>query len=336
MKKPNIISTSEKVSRVLEVRLNGKTFRTPTYFPSISSYGIKFSLSDSLYFVSFHSHPCVLVSAYDLYNLEEKERNPLLSMIKSYRKKGVLFLDSGLYESSWKADQNWDINSYKSIMPEVKFDLYSSFDIYRINGESDEEFKKRTFDNIIESSAFLNNVLFVVILHESSSAKLIELVREFVEKYPNLSGSIAVAERDCGKSIVEKAETIVQIRRIMNNVDSRNLLHILGCGNPKSMLMFSYCGADTFDSLDWLKHVINPADLSVHDFSHLELLNCKCHVCTASTYKKAIYLEKVLLHNLLFYRIFVDHMQSLIRNEIMRSYLGKHIGQRVMGQIDEF
>jgi len=335
LKKPKILHKSDGLSRVLEIRLKGKTLHTPTYFPSISSYGVKFSLRDLLYFVKFHSHPCVLVSAYDLYYLEEDERKKLLSIIKDYRKQGVLFLDSGLYESSWKVDPNWDINSYKGLMTETKSDFYSSFDVFRSDEQSDEEFRKHTFDNIVESSVFLDNVLFVPILHETSSDKLIDFVKEFVEKHPELCGSIAVAERDCGRSIVERAETIVQIRRILNNNDCQNLLHVLGCGNPKSMLLFSYCGADSFDSLDWLKHVINPADHSVHDFSHLELLNCKCHVCTASAYKVADYLEKALLHSLLYYRIFVDHLQSLIRNGIIRSYLTKHIGEKIIKQIDK-
>jgi len=205
-----------------------------------------------------------------------------------------------------------------------------------LGGEkSDKDFRKFTFDNIIESSVFLNNVLFVPILHESTPGKLIDLVNEFVQKFPKLCGSFAVAERDCGKSILERAETILQIRRIMNRSDPQSFLHILGCGNPKSMLLLTYCGADSFDSLDWLKHVINPADHSVHDFSHLELLNCRCHVCTSSAYMDADYLEKTLLHNLLYYRVFVDNLQSLIRNALLRPYLEKHIGNRIVKQIDK-
>jgi len=336
MKKPEILHKDDKFSRVLEVKLNDKTLYTPTYFPSISSYGVKFSLRDSLYFIKHNSHPCVLISAYDLYCSEVAERKRLLSMMKDHMKKGILFLDSGLYESSWKVDKNWGITSYKSLMAQTKTDFYSSFDVFRTDKESDAEFKQSTFNNIVESSAFLDSKQFVVILHEKSPDRLIFLVEEFVKKYPKLCGGIAVAERDCGKSLVERAETIMQIRRIMSGNDSRNLLHILGCGNPKSMLLFSYCGADSFDSLDWLKHVINPADNSVHDFSHLELLKCKCSVCSEfSTFKGNEYLAKALLHNLLFYRIFVDSLQSLIRNANFRSYLDKHIGEDIMKQVDE-
>lgn len=275
------------------------------------------------------------MSAYDLHYLQENEKKRLLLMIKDYRKNGIIFLDSGGYERSWYVDKDWDINCYKTLVTETKFDLYSSFDVFRGGEKSDKDFRKFTFDNIIESSVFLNNALFVPILHESTPGKLIDLVNEFVRKFPKLCGSFAVAERDCGRSILERAETILQIRRIMNRSDPQSFLHILGCGNPKSMLLLTYCGADSFDSLDWLKHVINPADHSVHDFSHLELFNCRCHVCTSSTYMDADYLEKALLHNLLYYRVFVDNLQSLIRNALLRPYLEKHIGNKIMKQIDK-
>jgi len=316
---------------VLEIGLGAKILRTPTYFPSISSYGIKFQLSDLLYFAKFHSHPCVLVSAYDLYYLEQNEKKRLLPMMEEYRKKGVLFLDSGLFESSWTKGKGWDIASYKSEMVNTKFDFYSSFDVFRDRETSEHEFAKLSFENIVESSVFSDNVVFAAILHEETAEKLIVLVKKFIEEYPNLCGCIAVAERDCGKDIVERAETILQISEVMNNNECQNILHILGCGNPKSMMLFSYCGADSFDSLDWLKYVINPTDNSIHDFSHLELLNCKCHVC--AHYTGADYLQRALAHNLLYYRIFVDNMQSLIRNNVMRPYLDKHIGKNVIEKI---
>lgn len=339
LKRPRILCKCDKLSRVLEIEIGGKVLHTPAYFPSISSYGVKFPPSDMFYFLKFHSHPCVLVSAYDLYFLKEGERKRLLSMMKEYRKKGFLFLDSGLFESSWIVGKTWDIAAYKNLIFNAKFDFYSSFDVFRdqkIRDQkiSDEEFAKLSFDNIIESSAFLNNVVFVPILHEETAEKLVNLVGKFTEEYPKLCGCVAVAERDCGKSIIERAETILRIREVMNNNNYQNILHILGCGNPKSIMLFSYCGADSFDSLDWLKHVINPSDNSIHDFSQLDLINCKCHVCTDSNYRGTDYLQKTLLHNLLYYRIFLDNMQSLIRNGIMRPYLDKHIGKNIIEQVN--
>lgn len=338
MKKPTIVHESDKLSRVLEVPLEGKPFQTPTYFPAISSYGIKFPVLEQFYFLQQYKYHRVLISAYDLHNSSESERKKLFSMMRRYRKTGVLFLDSGLFESSWNVDPNWDISSYKNLMSQAKFDLYTSFD--RLPKETGKEsrikFKEDTFRNIVESSIFLNNVVFIPILHGSSPGELIGIVKEFVDQFPQLCNYIALPERDCGKSVLERAETIVEIRKVLNSNDHRNLLHILGCGNPLSMLLFSYCGADSFDSLDWVKSLFNPTTLSTNDFSHLELLDCKCPVCTEISYKDAEYSEKTLLHNLLFYKNFSTQLQSLILNDNLLSYLKIHIDRKVIDQIDRF
>lgn len=336
LKKPKITHESAKSSRVLEITLHGKELSTPTYFPAISSYGIKFSFRDLLYLLKAHRFPRVLISAYDLHHMRDNERRNVLRLIKSYRKKGFVFLDSGLFESSWKRDDSWSVSSYKTILSWAEFDVYSSFDIYKDDKKSHQEFKNETFSSVLESSVFLNDVLFFPILHESSPTLLLKLVEEFVENHPDMCSSIAVAERDIGKGIQERAETIVELRRILNGNDHRNLLHILGCGNPLSMLVYSYCGADTFDSLDWLKFVINTENFSINDFSHLELLNCKCRICTESPYKNTEYLQRALLHNLLFYQNFIMQLQSLIRNNNLKAYLHKYIDESIMDEINEY
>ena len=335
MKEPTIIHKSKKLSRVLEIQLDGKILSTPTYFPAISSYGVKPPFHELLYLLKEAKYPRVLVSAYDLYHMRASKRNEASSLMKSYRKTGFLFMDSGLFESWGKDDREWDINSYKSILSQTKFDLYSSFDVFRNRGKSYEKFKKDTYSNILESSIFLNDNAFFAILHESTPIRLIGLVNEFTGKHSNLCRNIAVAERDIGKSLQERAETIVALRRAMNDND-RHLLHILGCGNPLSMLLYSYCGADIFDSVDWVKFAINADRYSISDFAHLELLDCKCKVCSEQPYSRAPYLEKLLLHNLLFYQHFVMQMQSLIRNDNLVAYVRKYVGDKTIDQIDGY
>lgn len=330
MKKPNIVHESEILSRVLSIRLNGKRLLTPTYFPAISSFGIKFPFKDLLNLINRYEYPRVLVSAYDLYFMKPKQKQKALSILKNYKKNGFLFLDSGLFESSGAKFPKWDFSSYKSILSEASFDIYSSFDVYKKRSKSYKEFSKSTYVNILESSLFQNGVAFFAVLHASSPAELVGLVREFVVEYPNFCARLAIAERDTGKSLQERARTIAKIRNELNKNDHRNLLHLFGCGNPLSMLLYSYCGVDSFDSLDWLKFGINPNNYSINDFSHLNLVDCKCRVCTKfydRTEKKG-YLEKVMLHNLLFYDDFVKHIQSLIRNDNLEEYVNQHIAKK--------
>ena len=335
MKEPTVIHESKRLSRVLKIQLNSKILLTPTYFPAISSYGVKPPIHELLYLLKIAKYPRVLVSAYDLYHMKENDRNMVLSLMKSYSKTGFLFLDSGLFESWGKDDKKWDITSYKNILSQAKFDFYSSFDVYREEGKSYEKFMKDTYSNILDSSVFQNSNVFFAILHESTPIQIIKLVNEFARNHSNLCRNIAVAERDIGKSLQERTETVISLRRIMNDNDF-HLLHLLGCGNPLSMLLYSYCGADTFDSIDWVRLTVNPHDYSISDFAHLDLINCKCKVCSEQPWTRARYLEKLLLHNLLFYKNYVMWIQSLVCNDNLEKYVQKYISEKIVDQIEEY
>lgn len=345
-KKTAIIQESAKLSRVTEIRLQGKTLSTPTYFPAISSYGVKIPLSYLVYLLANYSYPRILVSAYDIFHADKREKKALFSGIRKYdrinrqRNKGFLFLDSGIYESSWYGDPNWNIDSYKALVSKVKFDFYSSFDVLPEgkNKKHDKKFIEQTFANIAASRAFSNKGQLVAILHGRTPDHLVSIVREFVGAHPNLCDVVAIPERDCGKSILERAATIVEVRGILNDNDYRNLLHVLGCGDPMSILIYSFCGVDFFDSLDWYEHVISrdarERTLSVMDFSQLDLLNCECKACTLCV--NGNYEDRALLHNLHFYQKFMEEIQSLIRNNGISSFMSKHIGKSIVEKINHF
>jgi queuine/archaeosine tRNA-ribosyltransferase len=315
--------------------MNGKLLVTPTFFPAISSYGIKFPFGNLVYLLANYSYPRALVSAYDLSRAEKSERKKLLKIISTFKNKGFFFLDSGVYESFWKGDSKWSFDSYKNLASQVECDFYSSFDFLPVESgkKIDKEFEKRTFDNILASRGFSKKGALVPILHGSNPNHLISVLTKFVKTRPNLCKIIAIAERDCGMNVLEKTKTIVTIRGILDKNDRRNLLHMLGCGNPLSMLLFSYCGVDIFDSQDWAEHVINRDGLTINDFSQLELLNCSCRICSGA---ERNYAKKALLHNLLFYQDFVMQIQSLIKNNAISGFLSKRIDKKTMRKIESW
>jgi len=332
MNPSNIIYESKGLSRVTEVYLNKKTLVTPTYFPAVSSYGTKYSFHTLVRLLIAYSYPRLLVSTYDLHYLEEEEKRRLLQEISEYSKKGCfVFLDSGVYESSWKADLEWTYDLYKASISRVGFDFCSSFDVLPYGKNRAEEFKEETFERILASYSLSNGHGFVPILHGLNPDQLVSLVAKFVKTYPYLCNIIAVAERDCGRNIVEKARTIMRMRRILDESNRRRVLHILGCGNPISLILFSYYGANMFDSLDWTKYVIDRRHLTINDFSHLELINCDCSICSGV---RRDYTETVLLHNLLFYQDYMLQIQSLIRKNRIFEFIVEHMGQDILKKID--
>lgn len=326
-----MICESEISSRLVEVEIEGKKLITPTYFPAISSYGIKYSFPSLIRLFFAYLHPRLLISAYDLHFLPIRTRRELCRGIEEYSKNCIVFLDSGVYESYWRADRRWNRSLYKKSMASIEFDFYSSFDV--LPGKDSEEFVKNAIDSILASRNFCDKPGFVPILHGISPDKLVLSVNEFVRDYPDLCNFVAVPERDCGNNVVEKAQTVCRIRNLLDDGDAFNrsrILHILGCGNPISLLLLSYCGANTFDSLDWIKHVVDPNRLAISDFSHLELMNCDCLVCANS---KRHYVETVLLHNLLFYQNYMLQIQTLIKKNELRQLLDRYVGQNILRQI---
>ena len=331
MSTSKIIFESEPFSRVTEVLINGKQLLTPTYFPAVSSYGIKFSFHALVRLLTAYSYPRFLISAYDFYLLSDKMKKELLQEIHEYSKKGCfVFLDSGIYESFWKADAKWTYDLYKTVVSQIDFDFYCSFDVLPDVKSQTTQFTQDTLDSILASRNLSNKPGFLPILHGLSSDKLISLITCFVKKHPNLCDFVAIPERDCGNDIVEKARTIIEIRKVLDSDNRGRILHILGCGNPTSLILFSYCGANMFDSLEWIKYVINQNQLTINDFSHLELVDCDCTICSGI---ERGYIEKALLHNLLFYQNHMLQIQSLIRESEIFEFLCEHMGRSVLKKI---
>lgn len=331
MSTSNIIYESEPFSRVTEVLINGKQLITPTYFPAVSSYGIKYPFYALVRLLTTYSYPRLLISAYDFSLLSDEMKKELSQEIHEYSKKGCfVFLDSGIYESFWKADARWTYDLYKTAVSQINFDFYCSFDVLPDAKSQTAQFTQDTLDSILASHNLSDKPGLVPILHGLSPDKLISLIRRFVRKHPNLCDFVAIPERDCGDDIVEKARTIIEIRKVLDSDNRGRILHILGCGNPASLILFSYCGANMFDSLEWIKYVIDQNQLTIKDFSHLELIDCDCTICSGI---KRGYIEKVLLHNLLFYQGYMLQIQSLIRESEIFEFLCEHIGRDVVKKI---
>ena len=66
---------------------------------------------------------------------------------------------------------------------------------------------------------------------------------------------IAVPERELGDGILERSKSVRRIRRVLDNTGRYRLIHILGTGNPYSILLLAAAGADLFDGLEWCRTV---------------------------------------------------------------------------------
>lgn len=219
MSSSNVIFESKTLSRVIEVSLDGKKLITPTYFPAVSSYGIKYTFHALIRLLTEYSYPRLLISAYDFHLLADDEKKALSQGIKEYSKKGgFVFLDSGVYESFWKADAKWTVGFYNAVVSQVHFDFYSSFDVLPDAESQTIQLTKDTFDSILASRNLSNKPGFVPILHGLTPHKLVSLTRTFVEKYPHLCNLIAIPERDCGHRM--RTSKDIQISRKLDQLQN--------------------------------------------------------------------------------------------------------------------
>ena len=304
---------SGKGSRSLKVAVNGKRWITPTYFPSVSSQGVRYSVDSYVDLLVEHQFPFLLVSSYDLNR--ESMSNDLVKKINKFSDNGnILFVDSGIYESTWKRDPNWLFDNYRETISSVKCDLYSSFDIFPKSDEEYSSFVKKTIRAIRRSRALESRGELVPIVHGENPQELFKAVKKVLRAFDFELRIISVPERETGQDIIERARLLGRIRKLLDQQDQDTILHLLGCGDPVSLALFTYCGVDSFDSLDWLKFALDPGELRMRHFSHSVLISCDCPYCSNNRYSAFF---QVLLHNLYFYQRFMDYIgKKIIADEL--------------------
>jgi len=300
------------------IRFPTKRLTTPVFFPSVSSFGTDKAINYVKFLIKL-DHPYLLISAYDYFH--HFEPNPeLVKKINHHSAAGkFLFVDSGGYEQRWNDDQDWNFDLYKKTISKINADFYCSLD------NVDIITTKNQFKSVIDSYSILQDSQYVPIFDGNSTKNLIQNVKDFLIKNKQYAlRFIAVRERDLGVTLSEKASTICEIRKTVDEYGNDQLLHILGCGNPLSIAVYCYCGADIFDSRDWYLKTIDVDSLQSRDFSHLEILNCKCKACIASKKYKLNPYVATAYHNINAYIRLINLLQKYIKNNKLHQFLLKN------------
>ena len=326
-----LIESGPTNARLLKVTVGKKQFATPTYFPAISKKEIRDPDDRFLEFLTSFRYPRLLVSAYDYGRLDTaSERRAIGRLSDYYRRGSIILLDSGVFESYWRGDARWTFRRYREAVKNVDSDIYFGFDLLAENNDANKaSHLKMTLKNISDSFELADGNQCVPIVHAKNPTLLIELVKELIGRNSEMFESLGVSERELGSSISERSITVMKLRKLVG-VREGGLLHILGCGDPVSMAVYSYAGADTFDSLDWAVSACDPFEDRLVDFSHFELLHCKCEVCRKSSVNP---LSKVFLHNLLFYQNYSLKLQAMIKQGTLKDYLLAMTGKELLTRL---
>jgi len=324
-----ILYSSGKFARSVKLSKGKKQLITPTYFPAISGTHRDFKAFDLVRIITQTHYPRMLISAYDCKSESSFSAN--LGEISEYFRTGsFVMLDSGIFELSRTYDEHWNFEEYKVAVNEVDSDFYCTYDLLPNDRMSNPAFTDATLRGIRKSLRIKARSQGVSVTHGNSPAQLIYVSKKLVKALPEGANFVAFPERECGATILDRARTILALRRLFGDRD-KTVIHLLGCGNPISMAVYAYCGADMFDSLDWTSCVVNRSSLGLSDISHVPIMSCNCAVCSNPPKNP---LRRALLHNLLFYQDFVLKMQSMIRQNTLRDFLIEMVGARLIEQID--
>ncbi len=309
------------------IETSGKILRTPFYFPSISTVKTNYKVYDYFKLLKKVSYPGFLISSYDIYH--DKDKNRLMKEVhETTDRSAITLLDSGNYEASWNNDNKWDINKLRSVLRDTTVDFCFSFDVFWKGKRSIDKHVEKTITYIAMTAGMQRSGTTIPIIH-SRIENFPSIVHDVVEGVnPQIIG---IAERDLGAGLLEKAKTLKGIRNELDKIEVDIPIHILGTGSPVSLLVYTVCGADLYDGLEWCKNVVNPETGNLYHFSQKDLIDCNCKACSL----ELPYHLQTLWHNLIFYEKFTEEMRQAIGNGKISDILNKYLPKKIVPQIRE-
>ena len=327
-------------TRIFDLKKNSVDFITPNYIPSFSSRDDHYLKERIEILLPQIPQPTVLISAYDFYNLK-LNGHITPDIIKGLFKNKLLFLDSGGFELQFSDGDNWSPDKYEHVISELNPQFYVGYD------------KIPPYDNISNTKeVILNSIEFlkspnrdkgkVLLFHFSIKNTPIEEINKIVEiitENQELIDIIGLPEREIGANIIQSCLFVSLLRKRLDEKEIFKPIHIFGCSDPLSSILFVLAGADIFDGLGWIKYAFDKVNFRNVERSQLPFLNCDCIACNEVNWSKlsnAEYEYKLLIHNLYNIEDFFYELRNTIieqRTEEMIQQTGlKDIVNKIFNQ----
>ena len=292
---------------------------TPIFYPSVSSVAKnRLSAFEHIEVLSALNYPNFLISAYDVFHFNKEEKEKFQSIQKNLMSNGVdILVDSGMYEKVWAQDETWSFEKYSKTIETLNYKYVFNFDKY-INP------KDIPLNDILASIQDSTISNLSPILHTNKIEDLSDLCYEIAQL--DKVEMIAIPERELGNGILEGIKTISKIRQKLSKLDKYKKIHILGTGNPISILLYSAFGVDSFDGLDWCQTVVDYDSATLHHTLQLDFFS---HQSKLGNEKEISFYARLLAHNLEFYLLWMSEINEEIKknsvNDMLKYYLPKTI-----------
>ncbi|HCY76733.1 MAG TPA: hypothetical protein DHV28_12505 [Ignavibacteriales bacterium] len=241
----------------------GLIIQTPLLVPSFSSKGFETTGKNSelQYYLNL-STPFIteslLISAYDY-------KYKFIPSRKKLSFASLIFIDSGGYEVSTFRDfseikkmpvksKKWNENLHNETINE-----WSNEDnVIIISYDSDKS--RKNFSDQINSAKELfnrhpNHMSDFLIKPETKDEQTInfdKLIRH-IKKLKDFN-IIGLTEKEAGDSMILRMKNILKLRNALDEAKIESPIHIFGCLDPISCVLYYTSGAEIFDGLTWLRY----------------------------------------------------------------------------------
>lgn len=320
--------------RAKELLVREKTLRLPAFVFSLSSHETQVTPKEGASLLQLLGPGPALVSAYDAWKDYRRDKS-FLSGIKNICRSGdVLVLDSGNYEAYRKNDlyfpkrnpSGWRKELFRETALRLSPDLAFAFDTTSPKGKPHQIVTRIVRDFFADDRALTGR--------DFPLCPIIHLPKDFKGTHTNLAASIvsdvvreldplmvAIPERELGDGLLERTRTVRDIRKALDHLDKYYALHLLGTGNPLSMIALAAAGADSFDGLEWCRTVADYEKGFLFHFQQFEFFGQAClhkiqdhGIRSLIEDPKASYILKALAYNLDFFKDWTRTMQSMIHS----------------------
>ena len=296
------------VEKAYSLCAGGKNLPLPCFFPSISSIKTNLRTADYLQLLKAVQHPLFLISAYDIYNEIPGNQTIIKDLLTCLTGDGtVIFLDSGNYESYWKQDSNWTSEHFIQIVKCYPFHLAFCFDNQNPPSNA-SDLTREVIKTVVDNQQHTNSGTIIPIIHGLRELLPIAAKQVAKELVPIL---LAIPERVLGDGVIQRAETVRKIRLSLDELGYYCPIHLLGTGNPLSILIYTLAGADSYDGLEWCQTVVDHKDGRLYHFQQWDFFRNQ----TAIGINEEIpFTHSVLSHNLVFYRKWLQMINQALRD----------------------
>lgn len=305
------------MTRQSELCIAQTTVALPCFFPSVSSVKTNLMPVDYVELLDAAAHPLYLVSAYDLSrSLQDQRKRMNAALGRSKDRGSIVLMDSGNYEGFWKDDHEWQTAPFHEIAGASQHHLCFCYDNQNPPEEVDKIASAVVASVLRDQEYALGTVAPIV---HGATSLLPDATRMVAEQlYPVM---LAVPERALGKGIIARTRTVRRIREALDTLDIYCPLHLLGTGNPLSIIAYAMAGADSFDGLEWCQTVVDHETGRLFHFQQWDLFRDQ----TEWGQDNALpYIQSVLMHNLVFYERFMVDLQESIKDDTTETILGRY------------